>query len=170
LKSLTDRQRNDPIPFSYQPGQDETADNVPTSSEAKWLSDAVIYQWDDDFGEIGPHNPELEKVLFEDDNLQRAGEAIKALSYEVETEGPEKIHPVRDVSVCSGGCLVCLLTITQFHEAGLHPTMLENVKLCRYNHPTPIQSYCIPAVLTGHDVVAVAQTGMFFLGSAVRPY
>jgi hypothetical protein len=81
-----------------------------------------------------------------------------------------KIHPVRNVSVCSGGCLVCLLTITQFHEAGLHPAMLENVKLCRYNHPTPIQSYCIPAVLTGHDVVAVAQTGMFFLESAVRPY
>ena len=39
--------------------------------------------------------------------------------------------------------------------------MLENVKLSRYNAPTPIQSYCIPAVLTGHDVVAIAQTGGF---------
>lgn len=38
--------------------------------------------------------------------------------------------------------------------------MLENVKLCRYTIPTPIQSYCIPAVLTGHDVVGIAQTGM----------
>ena len=37
--------------------------------------------------------------------------------------------------------------------------MLENVKLCRYERPTPIQSYCIPALLTGHDVIAVAQTG-----------
>ena len=37
--------------------------------------------------------------------------------------------------------------------------MLENVKLCRYHVPTPIQSYCIPAVLTGHDVVGIAQTG-----------
>jgi ATP-dependent RNA helicase DDX3X len=37
--------------------------------------------------------------------------------------------------------------------------MLENVKLCQYEVPTPIQSYCIPALLTGHDVVAVAQTG-----------
>ena len=41
--------------------------------------------------------------------------------------------------------------------------MLENVKLCQYNSPTPIQSYCIPAVLTGHDVVAIAQTGMSLL-------
>jgi ATP-dependent RNA helicase DDX3X len=37
--------------------------------------------------------------------------------------------------------------------------MLENVKLCQYKYPTPIQSYCIPSILTGHDVVAVAQTG-----------
>ena len=110
MKSHTDRQRNDPIPFNYQPAQDETADNVPTSSDAKWLSDAVIYQWDDDFGDVGAPNPELEKMLFEDANLQRVGEAMKALSYEVETQGPEKIHPVRDVSVFFGACLVCSLT------------------------------------------------------------
>ena len=99
MKSLTDRLRNNPIPFNYQPAQDDPNEDVPTSSEAKWLSDAVIYQWDDDFGDVGPHNPDLEKILFEDDNLQRAGEAIKALSYDVETEGPEKIHPIRNVSV-----------------------------------------------------------------------
>jgi ATP-dependent RNA helicase DDX3X len=39
--------------------------------------------------------------------------------------------------------------------------MLQNVKLCQYNAPTPIQSYCIPSILTGNDVVAVAQTGKF---------
>lgn len=39
--------------------------------------------------------------------------------------------------------------------------MLENVEFCGYNYPTPIQMYTIPAVLTGHDVVAVAQTGKF---------
>ena len=37
--------------------------------------------------------------------------------------------------------------------------MLRNIELCRYERPTPIQSYCIPALLTGHDVIAVAQTG-----------
>lgn len=47
----------------------------------------------------------------------------------------------------------------QFEDAGLHPVMLENVQLCQYSSPTPIQAYCIPAVLTGNDVVAVAQTG-----------
>lgn len=37
--------------------------------------------------------------------------------------------------------------------------MLENIRLCGYNVPTPIQAYSIPAVLTGHDLIAVAQTG-----------
>jgi ATP-dependent RNA helicase DDX3X len=46
--------------------------------------------------------------------------------------------------------------------------MLENVKLCQYTVPTPIQSYCIPAVLTGHDVVAVAQTGEWFQSKTVE--
>jgi ATP-dependent RNA helicase DDX3X len=62
------------------------------------LSDAVIYQWDDEFGDVGEPNPELEKILFQDENLQRVGGAIEALSYEVMVEGPEKVHPVREVS------------------------------------------------------------------------
>ena len=37
--------------------------------------------------------------------------------------------------------------------------MLENIKLCQYECPTPIQGYTIPAVLNGHDLIAVAQTG-----------
>ena len=37
--------------------------------------------------------------------------------------------------------------------------MLANVKLCRYDKPTPIQAYCLPAILTNRDVIAVAQTG-----------
>ena len=48
----------------------------------------------------------------------------------------------------------------KFEEAGLHPVMVENIKLCGYKIPTPIQAYSIPAILTGKDLIAVAQTGM----------
>lgn len=47
----------------------------------------------------------------------------------------------------------------QFDDAGLHPVILDNVRLCMYEVPTPIQSYTIPAVLKGHDIIATAQTG-----------
>ena len=38
--------------------------------------------------------------------------------------------------------------------------MLNNIKLCGYDIPTPIQAYVLPAIFKGHDVVGIAQTGM----------
>ena len=90
--------RNNPIPFNYEAVTGGEAPKDETRDNAAWLSDAVIYQWDDEFGDVGEPNPELEKMLFHDENLQRAGGSIKALTYEVTVEGPEKILPVREVS------------------------------------------------------------------------
>lgn len=38
--------------------------------------------------------------------------------------------------------------------------MLDNVRLCGYKIPTPIQAYCLPSVLKGIDIIGIAQTGM----------
>jgi ATP-dependent RNA helicase DDX3X len=38
--------------------------------------------------------------------------------------------------------------------------MLENIELCGYENPTPIQKFTIPSILMGHDVIGIAQTGM----------
>lgn len=88
----------DPVPFHYgnTTGDDSAEDE--TREDAVWLCDAAIYQWDDDFGDVGEPNPELEKMLFSNEYQQRAGEAIKALSFEVNVEGPNKLNPVRNVS------------------------------------------------------------------------
>lgn len=51
----------------------------------------------------------------------------------------------------------------QFDDAGLHPVLLENIKLCGYELPTPIQAYAVPAVMNSHDIIAVAQTGEYIL-------
>lgn len=37
--------------------------------------------------------------------------------------------------------------------------MVNNIDLCGYSNPTPIQAYTIPAVLQNRDVIATAQTG-----------
>lgn len=47
----------------------------------------------------------------------------------------------------------------QFEDAGLHPVMLENIKHCGYEVPTPIQAYVLPSVFKNIDIIGIAQTG-----------
>ena len=46
-----------------------------------------------------------------------------------------------------------------FDELGLAAPILEAVKDCGYETPTPIQQQAIPAVLEGKDVIGASQTG-----------
>ncbi|KAF2773871.1 DEAD-domain-containing protein [Teratosphaeria nubilosa] len=107
-----------------------------------WAGAAPVYEWHGEYGDVAPRVPELEGLLFGGEFQQRKGEHTQALEIEVNQEGPKRIQP-----------------IATFEEAGLHPVMLENIRLARYDKPTVIQRYTIPAVLQGTDVVAVAQTG-----------
>lgn len=102
LKRAKDAGWNDPTPFKYEAAAPEGEVDQPDNRDsAPWLSDAAVYQWDDEFGEVGEPQPELEKMLFADDNIQRRGGNFNALSFEVSLEGPIKVQPVREVSTCS---------------------------------------------------------------------
>lgn len=39
-----------------------------------WASNAVKYEWSDEFGDVGPEFEELEKVLFCDENQVKVGD------------------------------------------------------------------------------------------------
>jgi hypothetical protein len=67
---------------------------------------------------------------------------IRLTEIKVIAESTEKPAPIKD-----------------FKSAGLHPVMVDNIDLCLYDWPTPIQAYTIPAVMKGFDVIATAQTG-----------
>ncbi|KAI5300692.1 hypothetical protein KEM56_002263 [Ascosphaera pollenicola] len=109
----------------------------------QWASSAAKYEWKEEYGDVGPRNEALEQMLFHSDLISRAGTCFEKLrEIKVTAETTEQPDP-----------------ITSFEDAGLHPVMLENIKLCCYIVPTPIQAYSIPAVLTNHDLIAVAQTG-----------
>ncbi|KAK7537113.1 putative DEAD/DEAH box RNA helicase [Phyllosticta citribraziliensis] len=112
--------------------------------EPAWLSSAARYEWCGDFGDVGPANEELEKQLFRSENAMEKGEDWNGFTqFEVAVEGGEELPPA-----------------TSFENAGLHPVMLDNViRLCKYEKTTPIQAYCMPAILNARDVVAIAQTG-----------
>ena len=46
-----------------------------------------------------------------------------------------------------------------FASLGLNGPILQAVEECGYTQPTPIQAQAIPAVLSGGDLLAGAQTG-----------
>ncbi|RMZ91394.1 hypothetical protein DV736_g1364, partial [Chaetothyriales sp. CBS 134916] len=120
-------------------GEDMTGgENGPT-----WAHSAKRYEWNDVHGDIGPKVPELEEQLFRSELITRQGIKFEEISsIKVIAESAEKISPIVD-----------------FKSAGLHPVMVENIGRCNYFIPTPIQAYTIPAVVSGHDLIATAQTG-----------
>lgn len=44
----------------------------------EWANNAAIYQWEDEFGDVGPAHPELEKMLFGSANHVKSGINFKA--------------------------------------------------------------------------------------------
>jgi ATP-dependent RNA helicase DDX3X len=47
---------------------DEVIDAVGGIRPGDWSSNAAIYQWNDEFGDVGPSFPDLEKQLFGSEN------------------------------------------------------------------------------------------------------
>ncbi|MBI3416236.1 MAG: DEAD/DEAH box helicase [Verrucomicrobia bacterium] len=46
-----------------------------------------------------------------------------------------------------------------FRTLGLDPKILQAVQEAGYTEPTPIQTAAIPAIIAGHDLIGIAQTG-----------
>jgi ATP-dependent RNA helicase RhlE len=56
-----------------------------------------------------------------------------------------------------------------FHQLGLSPRILEAIGEAGYTSPTPIQSQAIPKVLSGSDLIGIAQTGTGKTAAFVLP-
>ncbi|EKE01199.1 MAG: hypothetical protein ACD_21C00193G0001 [uncultured bacterium] len=56
-----------------------------------------------------------------------------------------------------------------FTQLQLHEKILQAVKACGYDKPTPIQVKAIPSILSGKDLVASAQTGTGKTAAYVLP-
>ncbi|KAL4800551.1 P-loop containing nucleoside triphosphate hydrolase protein [Aspergillus venezuelensis] len=121
----------------------ENGASMEEDSAPQWAANAAKYEWNDEYGDVGPKNPHLEEQLFRSEFINRTGLKIGNLrNIEVIAESHERPNPIKD-----------------FRDAGLHPIVRENIELCGYAFPTPIQAYAIPAVMTSHDLIAIAQTG-----------
>jgi hypothetical protein len=63
----------------------------------EWLGDARVYEWQDEYGDVAPRDPELEAQLYNTANHVREGEHRQVLEIEVRVEGPERLQPMRKV-------------------------------------------------------------------------
>ena len=59
--------------------------------------------------------------------------------------------------------------MTTFSDLGLAEVILRAVAEEGYTHPTPIQANVIPAIMEGHDVLGIAQTGTGKTAAFVLP-
>lgn len=84
----------DTIPVNYNV-QQTTRDEEAT----RYAADSAVYEWADDYGEVGPEVPELEEQLYNGAFRLRQGNHMNTLQLEVTVEGPDKIQPARSVSV-----------------------------------------------------------------------
>ena len=56
-----------------------------------------------------------------------------------------------------------------FDQLGLHADLLKGIRDLGFERPTPVQAEAIPQILTGHDVIASAQTGTGKTAAFVLP-
>lgn len=59
--------------------------------------------------------------------------------------------------------------IDTFADAGLRTHLMDNIKKCKYESPSPIQRYGIPTIMKGYDIMACAQTGSGKTAAFVLP-
>jgi len=82
------------IPVNYNLQQSNREDEL-----AAYAASSAVYEWDDEYGDVGPEVPQLEEQLFNNAFRLRQGKHMSNLQLEVTVEGPDKIHPVRSVSL-----------------------------------------------------------------------
>lgn len=49
------------------------SDDTPDLDLPEWAANAAKYEWKDEYGDVGPENPELEEMLFRSEYINRAG-------------------------------------------------------------------------------------------------
>ncbi|XP_063725837.1 ATP-dependent RNA helicase DDX3X-like isoform X1 [Symsagittifera roscoffensis] len=94
----------------------------------------------DDWTQLLPPNQRTEAQLFASSNTGINFDKYEDIPVEVTGNNPTKgIENFLDVSFC--------------------PVIRNSIDLAKYDKPTPVQKYSIPAVLAGRDLMACAQTG-----------
>lgn len=111
------------VPVDYNVQQTTREDDY-----AHYLRNSAVYEWDDEYGDIGPEVPELEQDLFGGDFRVRQGQHMDKLQFEVTVEGPDKLQPARSVSTSMSVAIVTPHLLTEFHHSSTPPVFTPSFK------------------------------------------
>lgn len=99
-----------PIKYDYSvygvktgPDAEDEAESVPAYN---WAASAEKYEWDEEFGEVGPRVPELEDLLFKGEHMMKIGIHMQNLTFRVTVEGPVRPGPIFKVHAITGPPLI----------------------------------------------------------------
>jgi hypothetical protein len=82
---------NQPVDYAVRQSSHDT-------DMTNYLTHSAVYEWNDEYGDVGPEVPDLEQQLFGGDFRVRQGQHMDKLQFEVTVEGPDKLQPARSVS------------------------------------------------------------------------
>ncbi|CAO1628187.1 unnamed protein product [Parajaminaea phylloscopi] len=111
-------------------------------------------QWKDDKHVIGAPNARIHKELFGEED----GKSNTGINFDKYGDIPVDVTG-RDIPEA----------VTEFTSPPIDAHLLENIKLCRYTTPTPVQKYSLPIVALGRDLMGCAQTGSGKTGGFLFP-
>ncbi len=82
------------VAFDYDEFQRQGGDD--------WLGNAKVYEWNEEYGDVAPGHPELERQLYGLEHRVTAGNHRGVLDdIEVVLEGPTRVAPIQQVRKCS---------------------------------------------------------------------
>lgn len=67
----------EPQRYNYDAYNAASKDDPAIADAETWGSNAAKYEWNEEYGDVGPPNPDLEKMLFRDDYIVREGEHME---------------------------------------------------------------------------------------------
>ena len=86
IKRVRDAQWAEPQKFdydTYNAGPRDAGSAAPAAgaeveaNAPSWASNAMKYEWSEEFGDIAPHHEALKKMLFHDENKMERGDLFK---------------------------------------------------------------------------------------------
>ncbi|KAJ3241671.1 DEAD-box ATP-dependent RNA helicase [Chytriomyces hyalinus] len=151
-----------PPPFDPSLNQDARLDDAPVpmqtttlrqvaKTDSKQALEASDYDLESD-PNVKPRDERLEAQFFGGKQVVAGLNFDKYGDIPIQTSGKDVPPPLES-----------------FETSDLHPLLKHNIKLAKYKSPTPVQTFSVPIVTAGRDLMSCAQTGSGKTGGFLFP-